>query len=227
MNVDEETKMDGASVGDASGGQAPAMEEFMDLVDEVTPDDDSSQPEQAPEIESETEEDDQEIVELTDVVEKSSSEDQIGSTTLEGGGEEILEPDGEQGPEEDEPIELVDEIVPETDSAKVPEEGEGEPIELTDEVVPEADSAQELEQVVELGDLAEELGFDAEETESPELSEAEISILEPDEDSLMDTLGLELSEEGAETPVEEGREDQDFTIPEDPDPILLSCFLHH
>ena len=136
MNRDDKAKNDRASAGDASGGKDPEMEEIIDLVDEVPPDDDSSRLEQAPEIESETEVDDEDLIELTDVVEENFSDTKIGDTTLEGGAEEILELVGEQGSEEEEPIELVD------------------------EVVPELDSAQEQEEIVELDDLAEGLGSD-------------------------------------------------------------------
>jgi hypothetical protein len=136
MNMDDKAKNDRASARDASGGKDPEMEEIIDLVDEVPPDDDSSRLEQAPEIVSETEVDDEDIIELTDVVEESFSDTKIGDTTLEGGAEEILELVGEQGSEEEEPIELVD------------------------EVVPEVDSAQEQEESVEVDDLAEGVGFD-------------------------------------------------------------------
>jgi hypothetical protein len=201
MNTDENAKNDRASAGDDSGGQAPEMEEIIDLVDEIPPDDNTGQVEQARETESKTEEDEEELIELTDVVEESSSDAQIGDTTLEGGAEEILEPEGEQGPEEEEPIELTDEVVPEVDSAQEQEEGEEELIELRDEVVPDIDSAQEQEEVVEAGDLAEELGFD--------------------EDSLIDTLGLEITEEGPETPAEEELEDVDFAILEEAEQPLV------
>jgi hypothetical protein len=122
MNMDDKAKNDRASARDASGGKDPEMEEIIDLVDEVPPDDDSSRLERAPEIESETEVDDEDIIELTDVVEESFSDTKIGDTTLEGGAEEILELVGEQGSEEEEPIELVDEVVPEVDSAQEQEE---------------------------------------------------------------------------------------------------------
>lgn len=177
MKTDEKGTNDRASAGDAPGGQAQEMEEIIDLVDEVPPDDDSSEAEQPPEIESETEEDDEDPIELTDVVEESSSEPQIGDTAVEGGAEEIIEPEGEQGPEEEEPIDL------------------------TDEVVPEVDSAQEQEEVVELGNLAEEVGFE--------------------EDSLIDDLGLEISEEGPEIPAEEGPADEDLATPEEDEESLL------
>ncbi|MCK4729442.1 MAG: hypothetical protein KAT27_10995 [Desulfobacterales bacterium] len=177
MKTDEKGTNDRASAGDAPGGQAQEMEEIIDLVDEVPPDDDSSELEQPPEIESETEEDDEDLIELTDVVEESSSEPETGDTAVEGEAEEIVEPEGEQGPEEEEPIDL------------------------TDEVVPEVDSAQEQEEVVELGDLAEEVGFE--------------------EDSLIDDLGLEISEEGPEIPAEEGPADEDLATPEEDEESLL------
>jgi hypothetical protein len=169
MNTDEKARDDQASAGDDSDGQTADMEEIIDLVDEVPADDDAGQVEQTPEIASETE-DDEELIELTDVV----------------------EPEGEQGPEEEEPIELVDEVVPEADSAQEREEGEEEIIELTDEMVPEADSVQEQEEVVEPDDLAEELGLDIE---------------EPGEDGLIDIFDSEITGEGPEIPAEEGLED--------------------
>ena len=154
MNTDEKAKNDRASAGVAPGGKDPELEEIIDLIDEVPPDDDSSQLEQVPEIESETEVDDEDLIELTDVVEESFSETKIGETALEGGAEEILETVDEQGSEDEEPIELVD------------------------EVVPEVDFAQEEEEIVELEDLAEGVGFD--------------------EDSLTDTLLEKLSDEKIE-----------------------------
>ncbi len=135
MNRDDKAKNVRASARDASGGKDPEMEEIIDLVDEVPPDDDSSRLEQAQEVETETEVDDEDIIELTDVVEESFSDTKIGDTTLEGGAEESLDLVGEQGSEE-------------------------EPIELVDEVVPEVDSAQGQEEIVELDDLAEGEGFD-------------------------------------------------------------------
>ena len=102
MKTDEKGTNDRASAGDASGGQVLEMEEIIDLVDEVPSDDDTTQPEQATEIESKTEGDDEELIELMDVVEERSSEPQIGDTALEGGAEEILDLVGEQGSEEEE-----------------------------------------------------------------------------------------------------------------------------
>jgi hypothetical protein len=177
MKTKEKGKNDRASAGDASGGQALEMEEIIDLVDEVPSDDDTSQAEQAQEIESKTEGDDEELIELMDVVEERSSEPQIGDTALEGGAEEILEAEGEQRPEEEEPIDLAD------------------------EVVPEVDPAQEQEEVVEQGDLAEEAGFE--------------------EDSLIDDLGLEMSEEGPGKPLEEGLVAEDLATPEEDEESLL------
>ena len=193
MNTDEKAKNDRASAGVAPGGKDPELEEIIDLIDEVPPDDDSSRLEQAPEIESETEVDDEDLIELTDVVEESFSETKIGETALEGGAEEIIETVDKQGSEHEEPIELVDEIVPEVDFGQ-----DEEPIELVDEVVPEVGFAQEEEEIVELDDLAEGLSSGAEKTGSPELSEAEISTPEPDEDSLIDTLPERLSDEKLE-----------------------------
>ena len=92
----------------------------------------------------------------------------MGDTAFELGPEEILEPETEQGPEEEEPIELVDEVSPEVDSA------------------------------------------------------AEMTIPEPDEDSLLDTLGIEMSEEGPETFVEQGPEDEDLGIPEEAEQRLVA-----
>ncbi|MCK4485284.1 MAG: hypothetical protein KAU38_00795 [Desulfobacterales bacterium] len=199
MNTDENAKDDRASAGDDSGGQTPEMEEIIDLVDEIPPDDNTGQVEQARETESKTEEDEEELIELTDMVEESSSEAQIGDTTLQGGAEEILEPEGEQGPEEEEPIELTDEVVPEVDSAQEQEEGEEELIELTDEVVPEADSAQEQEEAIELGDLAEEVGFEE------ELEDVDFAILEEAEQPLVDTVETELeAEDRSESGLEQG-----------------------
>jgi pilus assembly protein FimV len=197
MNTDEKGTNDRASAGDTSSGQSSDTEEIIDLVDEVPQDDDSSELEQAPEVESQTEEDDEELIELTDVVEESPSEPQIGDTALEGGAEEIVEAEVEQGPEEEEPIDL------------------------TGEVLPEVDSAQEQEEIVELGDLTEEPGLDAEEAELAELSGAETSTPEPEEDSLIDDLGLEMSEEGPEIPVEEGPADEDLATPEEDEESLL------
>jgi hypothetical protein len=192
MNRDDKAKNVRASARDASGGKDPEMEEIIDLVDEVPPDDDSSRLKQDPEVGTETEVDDEgiieltdvvetgtgiddeSIIELTDVVEESSSDTKIGDATLEGGAEEILDLVGEQGSEEEEPVELVDEIVP------------------------EVDSEQEQEEIVEVDDSAEGLDSVAEKTGSPELSEVEISIAEPDEDSLTDTLREKLSDEKLE-----------------------------
>ena len=184
MKTDEKDTNDRASAGDASGGQAQDMEEIIDLVDEVPPDDDSSEPEQAPEVKSETEQGDEELMDLTGVVEESSSEPETGDTALEGGAEEIVEPEGDQGSEEEEPIELAD------------------------EVVPEVDSAQEQEEVAGEAELAE-------------LSEAETSIPELEEDGLIDDLGLEISEEGPEILAEEGPADEDLGTPEEDEESVL------
>lgn len=234
MNTDEKAKNDRASAGVAPGGRDPELEEIIDLIDEVPPDDNSSKLEQAQEIESETEVYDEDLIELTDVIEESFSETKIGETALEGGAEEIPEAVEKQGPEDEdlielideivpgvdltqedeEPIELVDEVVPGVDLTQdeepielvdevVPEvdftQEDEEPIELVDEVVPEVDSAQEEEEIVAPDDLAEGLGSGAEKTKSPELSEAEISTPEPNEDSLIDTtLPEKLSDEKLE-----------------------------
>ena len=93
------------------------MDEIIDLVDEVLLDDDASQLEEAPEIEAETEEDEG-LIELTDVVEERSSEPQIGDTAFDVGADEIFDLEMEERPEDEEPIELVDEVAPEVDSAQ-------------------------------------------------------------------------------------------------------------
>jgi hypothetical protein len=191
MNTDKKAKNDRASAGDASGGKDQEIEEIIDLVDEVLPDDDSSQLEQAPEVEFGTEVDDEDLIELTDVVEEDLSETKIGDATLEGEEEEIIE--------------------------------------LVDEVVPEVDSGQEQEESVELDEMAEGPGSGAEKTGSPELSEteirelseAQISISESDEDSEIDTLGIENAEGGPETPVDEVPEDEDLDIPEEAEQPLV------
>ncbi len=224
MHTDEKAENLRAYAGDTPGGTDPGVEEIIDLVDEVPPDNESSQLEQSPEIESEPEVDDEDLIELTDVVEENFSETKIGDTTLEEGAEEILEPVREQGSEEEEPIELVDEVVPEVDSAE-----EEEPIELVDEVLPEVDSAQEQEEPVEVDDLTEGLGSAAEKTGSPELSEAEIrelseaqiSTSEPDKDSLIDTLGIEKSQGDPETPADQVAEDGDSDVPEEAEQPLV------
>ena len=183
MNTDEKARDDQASAGDDSDGQTAEMEEIIDLVDEVSADDDAGQVEQTPEIASETE-DDEELIELTDVV----------------------EPEGEQGPEEEEPIELVEEVVPEADSVQERDEGEEEIIELTDQIVPEADSVHEQEEVVEPDDLAGELALDIE---------------GPEEEGLIDTFDSEITGEGPEIPAEEGLEDAGPAILEEAEESLV------
>ena len=197
MKTDERARDNQASAGDDSVGQIAEMEEIIDLVDEVPTDDDAGNVEQTPEIASKTE-DEEELIELTDVVAESNSEARIGGVTLEISAEEAPEPEGEQAPEEEELIELVDEVVPEADSEQ--EEGEEEPIELTDEVLPKADSPQEQEEVVEPGDLAEGLGLDLEDSE---------------EDSAIDTFDFEMTEEGSEVPAEEELEDPGLAMLEE------------
>lgn len=168
MNTDEKPTNDEASARDASGVTPPEIEELIDLVDGVPPDDNSTEPEQGTDVEPKAE-DDEELIELTDVFEEGPSEPK----------EESLEPEGEEGPEEEGPIGLTDEVVPEVDS--VPEQEEG----------------------VEPDDLAEE-------PELAELTEFDIAIPEPEEDSLVENLGLELTEEGLEISEEEGSADEDL-----------------
>ncbi len=187
MNTEDNVTNNRTSAVDTPSGKAPEMDEIIDLVDEVLLDDDTGQLEQAPEIEAETEEDEG-LIELTDVVEESSSELQIGDTALDMGADEIFDLEMEERPEEEEPIELVD------------------------EVAPEVDSAQDNDLVIELFDTAEEPAADSEETESSELSEAETSIPETEDDSLEDIFSIEMSDEGPETPVEQASEDEDFNL---------------
>lgn len=207
MNTDDNVTNNRTSAVDASSGKAPEMDEIIDLVDEVLLDDDAIQLEEVPEIETETEEDDEGLIELTDVVEESSSEPQIGDTALDVGADEIFDLEMEEIPEEEEPIELTDEVVPGVDLSK-----DEEPIELVDEVAPEVDSAQDDDLVIELFDTAEEPAADSEETESSELLEAEMSIPETEDDSLEDIFSIETSDEGPETPVEQAPEDEDFNL---------------
>lgn len=187
MNTDEKVTKDQTSAVDTPSGKDPEMDEIIDLVDEVLIDDDTGQLEQAPEIEAGTDEDEG-LIELTDVVEESSSEPQIGDTALDMGAEEIFDLEMEERPEEEEPVELVD------------------------EVPPEVDSAQDDDLVIELFDTAEEPATDSEETESSELLEAETSIPETEDDSLTDIFSIEMSDEGPETPVEQVPEDEDFGL---------------
>ena len=189
MNTNDKARNDGAFAGDVSGEQTPEREEILDLVDEVPLDDDSAPLEQVTQVESRIEED-EDLIELTDVVEENFSEPQIDDAALEWGTVEVLEPETKEGPEDEEVS-----------------------IELTDELVPGTGYAQEQEEAIELGDLAEE-------TEGGELSEARISIPEPDQDSLVETLGIEVSEEGREisfeTPVDQGPADEGLAaIPEE------------
>lgn len=197
MKTDERARDNQASAGDDSVGQIAEMEEIIDLVDEVPTDGDAGNVEQTPEIASKTE-DEEELIELTDVVAESNSEARTGSVTLEISAEEAPEPEGEKAPEEEELIELVDEVVPEAASGQ--EEGEEEPIELTDEVLPKADSAQEQEEDVEPGDLAAGLGLDLEDAE---------------EDSAIDAFDFEMTEEGFEVPAEKELEDPGLAMLEE------------
>ncbi|HID29516.1 MAG TPA: hypothetical protein EYP19_05870, partial [Desulfobacterales bacterium] len=82
MDTDEKARDKQASAGDDSVGQIAEMEEIIDLVDEVATDDDAGNVDQTPEIASKTE-DDEELIELTDVVAESRSEARTGGVTLE------------------------------------------------------------------------------------------------------------------------------------------------
>lgn len=187
MNTEDNVTNNRTSAVDAPSGKAPEMDEIIDLVDEVLLDDDASQLEEAPEIEAETEEDEG-LIELTDVVEERSSEPQIGDTAFDVGADEIFDLEMEERPEDEEPIELVD------------------------EVAPEVDSAQDDDLVIKLFDTAEEPAADSEETESSELLKSETSIPETEDDSLADIFSIETSNEGPETPVEQVSEDEDFGL---------------
>ena len=217
MKTDEKARDDQASAGDDSVGQIAEREEIIDLVDEVATEDDAGNVEQTRETASKME-DDEALIELTDVVAESDSEARTGDVTLELPPEETLEPKGEQASEEEELIELVDEVVPEAGSGQeeeelielvdevVPEAGseqeedEEEPIELTDEVLSAADSEQEHEEVIEQGDSDEGLGLDLEDAE---------------EDSAADPVDLEMTEEGPEIPAEEEIEDPGLAMLEE------------
>jgi len=181
MSADEKTANDSTSAGDVSGVETEEPEEIIELVDEVSPDDESGQPEQAAEIESKTEEDGEDLLEpAARIEEESPPESQSADTALdEVGIEDILEAEAEQ------------------------------PVEPADEAGSEVDFALE-EEAVEPGGLAEEPGPDADESELPELSENDITAIpELDEgDNLVDTLGIEISEEGPA--------DEDLAVPEDP-----------
>ncbi len=165
MNTEEKTPNDRASAGNVSGEQEPEMEEVLDLVDEISPVDDSSQPEQARDMAPET--DEEQVIDLTDIVEEGPSEIQLGEIALEGEAEEILEPKGEQATEKEEPIELGDKMVPELD----------------------------------------------------------ITLPEPEEDSLIDVLGMEIFEEGAETtaetPADEEPAYEELAVPEEVAEVLV------
>ncbi len=110
-------------------------------------------------------------------------------------------------PEEDEPIELTDEVAPEIDLTK-----EDEPIELVDEVATEVDSEQDDDLIIELVDTVDEQASDSEESESSEPLEVESNIPETDDDNLADIFGVEMSDEGSESPVEQVSEDEDFGL---------------
>ncbi|NVL90099.1 MAG: hypothetical protein HWN69_03745 [Desulfobacterales bacterium] len=181
MSADEQGKNDSTSAGDVSGVETEEPEEIIELVDEVTPDDESGQPEQAEEIESKTEE----------------------------GGEDLLE---EEGPPESQSADTAPDEVRVEDILEAEAE---QPVEPADEADSEVDFALE-EEAVEPGGLAEEPGPDADESELPELSENDITAIpEPDEgDNLVDTLGIEISEEGPA--------DEDLAVPEDPGEAPLS-----
>jgi hypothetical protein len=183
----------------------PEMDDIIDLVDEVL-DDDTSQLDEVSEVVAEPDKDD-DLIELTDVVEEGSPEPQFGDTALDVGVDEIIDLEIEESPEEEEPIELTDEVVPGVDLSK-----DEEPIELEDELALEDDSAQDDNLVFELFDTAEEPVADSDETESSELSEAETNIAETEDDSLADIFNLEMSVEGPETPVEQALEDDDFSL---------------
>ena len=205
MNTDDNVTKSSTSAVDAPSGKAPEMDEIIDLVDEVLLDEDTSQLDEVSKVEAEPEEDEG-LIELMDVVEDSSSEPQSGDTALEVGVDELFDLELEEKPEEDEPIELTDEVVPGVDLSN------DEPIELVDEVVPEVDSAQDDDLIIELVDTAEEQAADSEESESSEPLEVESSIPETDDDSLADIFSVEMSDEGPETPVEQADEDDDFNL---------------
>lgn len=175
MKTDEKGINDREFTGDASSGQAPEIEEIIDLVDEVVPNHDSSQIKQATEIDLQTE--DEDLIELIDTVKENTSETLIGNTTLELEVGERLEPGGQHAPEKEEPIGLIDEDLLEVDFGQQQEE-------------------------VDPGDLVENLGLYDEETELPESSEAETGMSETDEDRLTEILGIEMPDEDTEIPSE-------------------------
>lgn len=201
MSTDEKEINNPASAEDVSEVQSSETEEIIDLVDEVFSDDDSSAPEQAAEVDLTPQDEEEEPIALTDLVEDSPSEPQADETAVEGEVEEdLLGLDEKQGVEEEEPIEL------------------------TDELAPEGDSAQDQEGILELTDLVEEPVPGTEESGVTELSEAETGMPEPDDDSLTDTLGLDMSEESPEPLPGEVSEDEGMAAaPEGDEEALLEA----
>lgn len=183
MNTEKKNTKDQIAGGKTSLQEANEMEDILDLVDAASENDVESQVMEEPDGESNSGNTEEDIIDLTDVAEEPAEKTATDDAVA---GEEPKKGlvSLDQKPSEEEKI-----------------------IDLTD-VVDEPDS--EEQGVVELTDVVEEQDSQAKEEEFEELPYAD---LDSEEDSLLETLGLEIPDEEASTGAEEIGEEPSAIMP--------------